>query len=113
MECFLVTTRKRSLGKVIFLHLSVILFTGVEYPGRYPLAGTPPRQVPPSSRYTPTGTPHWQVPPGQVPPSGSACWDTVNKRAVCILLKIYLQVLDVTLHLLNKYYRTIVTDSKN
>ena len=26
-------------------------------------------------------------PPGQTPPLHSACWDTVNKRAVCILLE--------------------------
>ena len=58
-------------GKVIFLHLSVILFTGGTYLGRYPpgqvhpLAGTPPL-----GRYT-----------------CSACWDTVNKRAVRILLE--------------------------
>ena len=56
-------------GKVIFLHLSVILFTGGEYLGRYPPgrytpgrsilqqvnppAGTSPWQVHPPSRYTP------------------------------------------------------------
>ena len=72
----------------MFLHLSVILFTGGggggggEYLGRYTLlAGTllwkvHPRQV---------------HPPGQVHPRHSACWDTVNTRAVripveCILV---------------------------
>ena len=67
-------------GKVIFLHLSVILFTGA-YLGRYtprqvaPWAGTPLGRNPPP-------------PPGQVvPPTISACWDTVNKQAVRILLE--------------------------
>ena len=56
-------------GKVIFLHLSVTLFTGEgKYLGRYP----PPRAGTPPGRYTPwAGTPHWAgtPPPGQVPPS--------------------------------------------
>ena len=143
-------------NKVIFLHLSVILFTVGEYsagtpPDRYPPGQVPPRQVhsrggthplpgrytpspwagttpgrytpgqvhtpfqagtPPSlwagtppDRYTPgqlhplgsytprqvhppwAGTPSWAgTPPGQVHPN-SACWDTVNKRAVRILLE--------------------------
>ena len=67
-----------------------------------PWAGTPPAGTPPSrytsqpGRYTPR-----QVPPGQVhpparqvhppqtgtPPLHSACWDTVNKRAVRIPLE--------------------------
>ena len=67
-------------GKVIFLHLSVILFTGggevpgkvPRPPGRYtpwqlhPPAGTPPAGTPPWA-----GTPPpWAsiTPPGQVPP---------------------------------------------
>ena len=87
-------------------------------PGRYtPLAGTPPlgryplRQVHPPGQVCPLGRyipPGWYI-PGQVPPqagttpwqvhpppppstpSHSACWDTVNKRAVrtpleCILV---------------------------
>ena len=45
-------------GNVIFLHLSVILFTG----GGSTWAGTPPRQVHPPGRYTPL--------PGQVHPLG-------------------------------------------
>ena len=126
-------------GKVIFLHLSVILFTGGgTWACTPPTAGTPPGQVPPwvgtppgqvhppgrytpnppagtpPCRYTPAGTlpplqagtpqqvPPWQVPPGGyttragTPPSrytplgrytpGNACWDTVNKRAVRILV---------------------------
>ena len=94
-------------GKVIFLHLSVILFTGGstrEYPlGRstplqagtdlpgqvhppgqvHRLAGTLPRQVCPPDRY-----PSGQVPPwAGTPPPNSACWDMVNKRVVRILLE--------------------------
>ena len=44
------TVRQRSCGKVMFLHLSVILFTGggVHPPGRHPLTDTPPRQTLPS-----------------------------------------------------------------
>ena len=52
---------QRSWGKVMFLHESVILFTG---------GGGVPGQVPPG-----TGTPD------------SACWDTLNKRVVRILLE--------------------------
>ena len=49
-------------GKVIFLHLFVILFTGGEYL-------TPPRdQVPPGTRYIPPGT---RYPLDQVHPSGT------------------------------------------
>ena len=45
-------------GKVIFLHLSVILFTGGGLPGKVPTrAGTPP------GRYTPRQVPLRQVPP--------------------------------------------------
>ena len=86
-------------GKVIFLHLSVILFTGGGYPGMYtshsrytpwagtPLgrytrwAGTPPWQVHPQppSRYTPmqihprryTATPPGRYPPGRYPLAGT------------------------------------------
>ena len=63
-------------GKVIFLHLSVILFTGVGLPGKVPTRpGTPPWQVHP-----PAGTPTAST-------SGNACCVTVNKRAVRILLE--------------------------
>ena len=59
-------------------------------------AGTPPRQVHPQAgtplgRYTPSGQVHTprqvHTHPRQVPPPSSACWDTVNKRAVRILLE--------------------------
>ena len=88
-------------------------YTHPPLPGRYtPLAGTPPRQVPPGSGTPPrpriypplqvhpqAGTPPREVssrfrytprqvhPWGQVPPRHSACWDTVNKWAVHIPLE--------------------------
>ena len=55
---------QRSCGKVMFLHLSVTLFTGGS-------ATHPPDQCM----------------LGYTPPLLSACWDTVNKRAVRILLE--------------------------
>ena len=60
-------------GKVIFLHLSVILFTGGGGGGAGIWEGTP-------GRYTPSH------PRAGTPPS-NACWDTVNKRAIRILLE--------------------------
>ena len=87
--------------KVIFLHLSVILFTGGgEYLGRYtPSRYTPPSGTPhPPGRYTPLGrhTP-WKVhPPGRyTPPEQCRLGDMGNKRAVCILLEYIL----VSLHI--------------
>ena len=64
-------------------------------PGQvHPPAGTPPSQAgtPPGQAGTPwAGTPPGQAgtPPGQAgtPPLHSACWDTVNKRAVRIPLE--------------------------
>ena len=66
-------------GRVIFLHLSVILFTGGEYLGRYNPAGTTPGQVHPPSRYTswqvhPPGTRYTSrpgTPPAGTPPTGT------------------------------------------
>ena len=78
-------------GKVMFLHVSVILFTGGEYLGRYPpgrYTRYTPRQVHPPGGYT---RPQDRYTPGQVPPAGTppgnACWDMVNKGAVRILLE--------------------------
>ena len=53
------TARKRSCGKVMFLHLSVILFTGGCIPGCNGGLCTPPRQTPP-----PRKTPSPQIPDG-------------------------------------------------
>ena len=53
-----------------------------------PSRHTPPRQVPPWQVHPPTGTFPWAVPPkAGTPPDHSACWDTVNKRAVRIPLE--------------------------
>ena len=92
MICKLVFYRpQRSWGKVMFLHVSVILFTGGVChtpPGQTPLADTP-RQTPPLGRH-PRADPPWADTPWQTPPrtdTPSACWDTVNKRVVRILLE--------------------------
>ena len=58
--------------------MSVILFTGGVSANPLPRADTP-----------------GQTPPGQTPPMRSACWDTINYRAVrilleCILVHLYL-----------------------
>ena len=48
LECFLVTVRNSSCGKVMFLRLSVILFLGTIPPADAPLGRHPtPRQTPP------------------------------------------------------------------
>ena len=98
---------QRSWDKVMFLHVSVILFTG-GYPSmhwaRPPWQGVPPTGRPPSGRQTPPGKetpPGRQIPPGRQtshtpgketplarrPPSPPALRDTVNERTVCILLE--------------------------
>ena len=61
----------------MFLHLSVILFTGgsaipLTLGNHQPPGQTPPNQVDTNRAVTPLH---------------SACWDTVNKRAVRILLE--------------------------
>ena len=54
-----------------------------------PQAGTPPEQVhPPGQVHHPlAGTPGQVHPPAGTPPHHSACWDTVNMRAVRIPLE--------------------------
>ena len=89
-------------AKVMFLHVSVIMSTGVGglphcmlgYTSSGPEAGTPhdQRQVPPRTRgrYPPgpeAGTPPEQTPLGAEPPSQCMLGDTGNKRAVRILLE--------------------------
>ena len=89
----------------MFLHVSVILFTGgvsATHPRQTDLGQTPPPgQTPPwvdTPGQTPPGRPLTLAdPPGQAPPwpdtpSGqtpprSACWHAVNKRVVRILLE--------------------------
>ena len=79
---------QRSWGKVMFLHVSVILFTG----GVCPIAcwdiHPPIRGRHPSQTRHPLG-------PG-TPPAQCMLGDTGNKRAVCILLECNL-VFDVSL----------------
>ena len=55
-------------GKVIFLHLSAILFTPGGYLGRYPQAGTPPGPGTPSEPGTPPGTRYTPSPGPGTPP---------------------------------------------
>ena len=75
---------QRSCGKVVFLHLSVILFTGEggvchSHPslGRHLSRQT----TPPQSGKTPS----W----ADTTPLHSACWETVNKWAVCIAIGLH------------------------
>ena len=75
-----------------FNHVSLVVHVntgGVWHPPQADTAmGSPP---PPLDRHFPSGQtpPPWQTPPLQRPPGRpplcSACWDTVNKRAVRIL----------------------------
>ena len=91
------TARKRSLRRLCFYTcLSVILFTGwIHSPGRY----TPPPASAPLGRYTPPARY-----PQQVHPMCSACWDTVNKRAVRIPLECILVHLSVILFTVGGVY---------
>ena len=57
--CFFITARKRSSGKVMFLQLSVILFTGIPPPS--PQEQVSPRADPPSEQ---THLPEQTPPPG-------------------------------------------------
>ena len=111
------TSRNEVLAKVIFLHLSVILFTGGEGSGKEnppppwawrtppamenpprpaPPDQTPPDQTPPSmetpcppTRHLPPAwrTPPTRHPPGMETPPGSRLWHTVYDRPVRILLE--------------------------
>ena len=70
-------------GKFVFTRVCDSVHRG-EYLGRYP-----PGQVPPLGRYPHrAGTsPQHVHPPAGTPPLADACWDTVDKRAVRILLE--------------------------
>ena len=88
---------QRSWGKVIFLHVSVILFTGWGDLPHCMLEYTPPdqRQTPPRGRHTPrtrhppgADTPPGVDPPEQTPlPAQCMLGDTANKQVVRILLE--------------------------
>ena len=84
----------RSCGKVMFLHLSVMLFTGMSATHTPPLADPPPHldrhplgRYPSPRQAPPLGKHPWANTPLGRHPLCSACWDTVNKRAVRILLE--------------------------
>ena len=105
---------QRSWGKVIFLYLSVILFTGgvclsacwdtpPDQAGTpWDQAGNPPPQTRCPWDQASPGT--RQAPPDQTPrgpgtpPEQSILRDTVNERAVCILLECNLVLLTIYLH---------------
>ena len=104
---FFITGRNKVVAKVIFLHLSVILFTGGGLPqcmlgcpprgSRHPPgADTPREQTPPGSRHNPPEqSPSWNqtppgtdtTPPGADTPPGSRLRYTVYERPVRILLE--------------------------
>ena len=77
----LVTGRNEVVAKVIFLHLSLILFTGGYLTSRHP-----PEQTPPDTRHLPpdqTRTPRAKY----TPPGSSRLRNMVNERPVRILLE--------------------------
>ena len=90
---------RRSWGKVIFWQASVILLNrgGVSAsvhagipptPSRHPQDQPPRNQAPPGSRPPRADTPQDQAPPQQqTPPAQSMLGDTINSRAVRILLE--------------------------
>ena len=99
---------------------------GRQHPGRHPHGQTPPlRRHPPGQTHplgrppSPRLTPHRQtLPQADTPlyrhpqadtPMGSACWDAVNKRAVCIPLE-YILVLnmDNAYNILNVTFRSML-----
>ena len=73
---------QRSCGKVMFLHMSVILYTGGCLPD------TSPRQIPLGrhpQRHPPGQTPLRQTPPGQKPPKRWPLQQMVRILLECIL----------------------------
>ena len=85
--------RKRSCGKVMFLQLSVILFTEGGLPQC--MLGYPLEQAPPGADTPPQQSPH----PSSHPPAQCMLGDTVNKWTVCILLDCNLVFFTFTLKL--------------
>ena len=75
-----ITARKRSCGEVMFLQLSVILFTGGSASVHAGIVH-PPRSRSPLGRAPPP------LPRANTPLTQCMLGDTVNKRAICILLE--------------------------
>ena len=95
---------QRSWGKVMFLHVSVILFTGGGLP-HCMLRYTPPdqKQAPTQSRH-PLGS---GTPGTRHPPAHCMLGDTGNKRAVCILLECNLVNFKLTFFILLRFVYTM------
>ena len=89
----IITARKQSVRRLCFhRRLSVHRRVSAFGPGRVSATHTTPHpgQTPlPLGRHPPGQTPLLGKHPhlGRHPPLSSACWDTVNKRAVCIPLE--------------------------
>ena len=80
--CVIYYRPQRSWGKVIFSQAAVILFTGrgeVCLSACWDTSPRPSKAAPPPGRADPTSKVH--------PPAQCMLGDTVNKRAVCILLE--------------------------
>ena len=85
----LIFTGREVVAKVIFLHLSVILFTGgvsASVHAKIP----PPREQTPPRADTPLGA---DTPLAAYTPPGSRLRHMVNERPVCILLECILVVI--------------------
>ena len=80
---FVITGRNEVVAKVIFLHLSVILFTGGRVWGRHPRPPLPRSRHPPGAE-PPGADTQWVRHP---PPPGSRLQHTVNERPLRILLE--------------------------
>ena len=88
------TGRSEVVTKVIFLHLSVILFTGgLRLSACWDTTPQPtrsthiPREAPPWEAHPPGSTPPPEAHPPKAPSPGSRLRHTVNKRPIRILLK--------------------------
>ena len=93
LECILVTTHERSCRQVMFLHLSVILFTeevGIPACITGHMGRHPPGQAPHPQADTPppwADTPQGRLPQGRHPRPPGRHPHVVNERAVRILLE--------------------------
>ena len=89
LECILVTSRNEVVAKVMFLHVSVILFTGgVSWQGDPPGQGEPPpgQGEPPQTGRNPSPQTR-QTPPNQADPPQTRetpqIWQTSPTRQTC------------------------------